>query len=40
MYIAPPTVPGIPDANSNPVRPLRAVRSASLVKGYPAPTVT
>ena len=39
IKIAPPTVPGIPEANSNPARPFFATRSESLGKEYPASTL-
>ena len=40
MYIAPPIVPGIPDANSKPLSPKLATLYESFIKLYPAPTVT
>ena len=36
--MAPPTLPGIPAANSNPVNPLLAASRARRIKEYPAPT--
>ena len=39
MYIAPPTVPGIPDANSNPDNDFLVASADNFIKLYPAPTI-
>ena len=36
MQTAPPTVPGIPVANSSPVNPCSAAKASSLARGAPA----
>ncbi|CKF48694.1 Uncharacterised protein [Streptococcus pneumoniae] len=40
IYTAPPTLPGIPLANSRPANPCRLSKVDNLIRGYPPPTLT